>query len=1689
MSLIPARSTTRGSRRRGLAAAATVAVAALLTTGLPALPAVAAPVDLARFGTATASASQDDQDGSFPAEALVDGDAATRWASGNGPDEDVPFEATVQVDLGGTATVDQVAIDWEDAFAVGYSVQVAAASPEVESSWTTLETVVDGDGGRDEVVAPEGTTARWVRVVMTDRTSFDWDAARPHWYGYSAYALQVFGTPEQRAVSFDRATATVGAGAALEVGLGLSGPSDEPVTVGVRTAGGTATPGTDHEPVDELVTFAPGETTATVTLQTLSTGPLTPRRTVGLELVDPSTGTVLGQRATTTVTITPTGDLPNAGAVTVLDDFEGGVPAGYTTWASGPEVTPVLDTVPAGRTGGDGTSDGGQALRATVPGPAAAGSWFGFTHDTPEMDWSAADGFSFWFRGTGSGQPLRYELKNGQSALFEATVVDDTAEWRQVTVFFADLRLKSDPASDQRFDPSRSTGFAVTLTGLGAGTWLFDDVALVERATTVEDFEGDVPLGSATEPVGFFTWAGPVADAVDVSLAVTTLARDGRDDNRVLSGEYEIPSGSWGGFSHNLAESQDWSSYRGIRFWWYASQANNPASPTAGADLKVEIKDGNPAGGSTGETSELWAATFKDNWGSSTSRWKLVELPFSAFTLGGYQPGTGGTNNQTLDLTAAFGYAITFQPGTPAAVGWAVDDVQLYGTPASASSVVVAPQQDVTLVDAGQRAEVGLTLTTTGDEPLEQDVAVDWATADDTAVAGTDYTAASGTVTFPAGTTSGTTEVVAVDTLPAAGPSESRQLRIDLTSTTARVGDGPRVVVGAHDLPYLDPTLPDAERVADLMARMGLEEKVGQMAQAERLGLPSPSDISRYGLGSILSGGGSVPAGGQAVNWADMVDGYQREALSTPLQIPMIYGVDAVHGHSNVVGATIFPHNTGLGAARDPDLVQRIMQVTAQEVRATGIPWTFAPCLCVSRDERWGRSYESFGEDPDLVRTFAAPSVLGLQGDDPTDIGGADEVLATAKHWAGDGGTAYDESVVGTGAYPIDQGVTYADDLAEFTRLHVDPYLPAIEAGVGTIMPSYSAVDLGDGPVRMHENADLNTRLLKGDLGFDGFLISDWEGIDKLPGGTYAEKSVRSVNAGLDMAMAPYNYGQFVDAIVAGVRSGAVSESRVDDAVRRILTEKMELNLFEQPFADRTNIDGVGSAENRAVAREAAGASQVLLQDDGVLPLAKDASLYVAGSSADDLGRQMGGWTISWQGGSGDTTPGTSIAEGLAQVAPEAQVTLSPDASAPTTPGQVGVVVVGERPYAEGQGDVGNNGSSLSLTASDQAVVDRVCGALECVVLVVSGRPQLLGGVLDVADAVVASSLPGSEGAGVADVLFGDRPFAGRLPVSWPASADQVPVNVGDDEYDPAFPYGWGLRTDVPRDRLEGLATSLPAGAARDAVQAVLDADVWSGDGALADAPTALRLLLAAATQLTGTDTATLAAADDLVSLARDLAQAAVVDGTAGAGTSGGASATTADAENALARGLPDVALVGLASVLGVELELPDPGTVTVPATLDPATARPGDTVTVRATGFEPGEELAGTVYSQPQSIGTTEASDAGVGVLAFVVPADLEPGPHRVTLAGAGQVAEATLTVLAVDPGPGGPGGPGAPGAGAPGAGGAGGAGSGPAGTVTAADRLAWTGADPWVGVVGTAALLLLALGAWLVVRRRRLG
>jgi beta-glucosidase len=570
------------------------------------------------------------------------------------------------------------------------------------------------------------------------------------------------------------------------------------------------------------------------------------------------------------------------------------------------------------------------------------------------------------------------------------------------------------------------------------------------------------------------------------------------------------------------------------------------------------------------------------------------------------------------------------------------------------------------------------------------------------------------------------------------------------------------------------PSVEVRARVAALVAQMTLDEKIGQMTQVQWKHLASDSDIATYGLGSVISGGGDSPDPNTPQSWADLVDRFQRAALSSRLAIPIVYGVDAVHGHGNVRGATVFPHNLGLGAARDPALVGAVAQATAEEVAGTGIRWNFAPSVSVARDERWGRTYESFGEVPSIAQSYAT-YVTGTQG---TALGPG-SVLATAKHWIADGGTT--DGVEGGDALLSD---------VELRALHLPPFTAAIDAGVGAVMVAHSSVN----GVPMGGNRSLVTDLLKGELGFDGIVVSDWAGTADVSS-DYATAVRTMVNAGVDMVMVPYDYKTFIATLRDEVNAGRVSGARIDDAVTRILTTKVELGLFEQPYADRSLTAGVGSPAHRALARRAVRESLVLLKNDGaILPLKAGRRILVAGKSGDDIGNQCGGWTIQWQGQSGAITPGTSIVAAIrARAGTQATVSYSRDASLLDPSWDVAVVVIGETPYAEWIGDVDAGG--LELDGEDTATLDAVKrSGVPTVVVVVSGRPLIVTDRLADWQGLVAAWLPGTEGAGVADVLFGDYAPTGTLPITWPRAAAQVPMHAGDPGYDPLFPFGFGLR-------------------------------------------------------------------------------------------------------------------------------------------------------------------------------------------------------------------------------------------------------------------------------------------------------
>jgi beta-glucosidase len=610
---------------------------------------------------------------------------------------------------------------------------------------------------------------------------------------------------------------------------------------------------------------------------------------------------------------------------------------------------------------------------------------------------------------------------------------------------------------------------------------------------------------------------------------------------------------------------------------------------------------------------------------------------------------------------------------------------------------------------------------------------------------------------------------------------------------------------------YTDTSQSVEARIEDLLVRMTLDEKIGQMTQVEKNSI-KPGDITRYFIGSILSGGGGSPEENTPKGWYAMVEGFQNEALATRLQIPILYGVDAVHGHGNLLHATIFPHNIGLGAANNPELMEKIGRATAEEMLATGIPWNFAPVLAVVQDVRWGRTYEGYGEETERVTSLGTSYLKGLQTlteeDNPVP-GQSIFVLATPKHFIGDGSTIWGSSR--TDNYELDQGNMQVPEEV-LRNLYLPPYQNAVEAGALNVMASFSSWK----GTKMHAQQYLLTQVLKEELGFEGFTVSDWQGMDQIFPDDYYASIVTSVNAGVDMNMVPYDYVKFIETMKQAVDNGDIPESRVDEAVRRILHVKFALGLFERPMPDPKYQSSLRSREHLELARQAVRESLVLLRNENdVLPLRKDTPvIFIAGEGGNNIGLQSGGWTLEWQGKPGDDNEGTTILSGVrATAGADTQVEFQrdgdfsefKDAEGNPLIADVGIVVLAEQPYAEGVGDK----ADIALTEEETGMMVRVREQSKTVVVIlISGRPRVITEQLPLADAWVAAWLPGTEGSGIADVLFGDFPFTGKLSYSWPRSNEQLPININNSAEKtgceaPLFPFGYGLEYGEPPPDIE----------------------------------------------------------------------------------------------------------------------------------------------------------------------------------------------------------------------------------------------------------------------------------------------
>jgi beta-glucosidase len=595
---------------------------------------------------------------------------------------------------------------------------------------------------------------------------------------------------------------------------------------------------------------------------------------------------------------------------------------------------------------------------------------------------------------------------------------------------------------------------------------------------------------------------------------------------------------------------------------------------------------------------------------------------------------------------------------------------------------------------------------------------------------------------------------------------------------------------------YKDPSQPVETRVEDLLTRMSMDEKIAQMVQPIQNATPA-EDVEAFSLGAVLSTAESISESNSLADWTRIPGAYLEAAARTRLGIPLLYGVDSMHGFGHVNGATIFPHNIGLGATCDPELVEKIGRAVAEEMRAAGIPWSFGPVVAVPQDIRWGRSYEGFSEDTALVTELSKAYILGFQTLPPGYAAAPGQVYfggATAKHFIGDGGTIWGSSrmILFDVPFMLDQGNAQLPE-AELRSLFLPPYQAAVEADVMSIMASYSSWR----GTKMHAQKYLLTNLLKGELGFKGFIVADCAGIEQVDADYYTAV-VTSINAGVDMSMCPASHITFMGTLRTAVEEGDVNETRIEDAVRRILRAKFKLGLFEKPYADPSLTATVGSVEHRALARQAVRESLVLLKNDNhALPIDKNISrILLAG--IDNTGIQSGGWTLEWQGVTENLKGATTIYEGLkAALGPATRVDYDSSGSflGFTGTAPVGIVTVGELPYAEGIADK----ADLRLSAQDIQIIKQVRTKVDkLVVVILSGRPLVITDQYQSADAWVAAWLPGSEGEGVADALLGDTPFTGKLPYTWPRSNEQLPINENNAAGKtgceaPLFPFGYGL--------------------------------------------------------------------------------------------------------------------------------------------------------------------------------------------------------------------------------------------------------------------------------------------------------
>ncbi|MGL1936358.1 MAG: glycoside hydrolase family 3 C-terminal domain-containing protein [Fibrobacterales bacterium] len=1321
--------------------------------------------------------SSTNEGSNYTASKTVDGDATTRWSS------DFSDPQWITIDLEAQYQIKSITLDWETAASKAYEIEVS----DDNTTWTSIYSTLNGNGGTDNLSV--NGLGRYIRLTGTSRTT-EW--------GHSLFAFDVYGLP---GVTYDLTVTTVGNGTVT--------PNQGSFVEG-ETVGLTATPASGSRFVEwtgDLV----GTNINTTIIMDDHKNITALFEEIPTYLVEYSSiGTGSGS-----ITSSISGPLFEEGAI-VTFTASATSDSRFIQWSDG--VTDPIKTITI-------------SAPLTLTAEFMAIPRYTLTTNTSGL-------------GTGSVEisPVQSDYIEGALVSLHASAAIGSrfVEWQGAltsTQVDAQLTMSSDKEVTAIFEPIPT--YTITTSTTGSGTIALSPVGGIYN-------EGDI-ITLTAEPTHFWqldSWGGalsgsdlthtititsdlvvsaafseipnqaPIADAGSDQFAYpqNLITLDGSNSSDPDFRPNPL-SYTWSQISGPTIELSDISAVNptftptDIATYTFALIVSDGDLPSPADQVVITIEeevteelifavnaggslftddngivyeaDNNYSGGKTASTTKAISGTQNDNlyqterWGASTYAIPATPGEYRIEFLFAETYWTA-SNKRVFDISAEGNTVINNldivnEVGTLTRYDITVEDIVVTdGTLSIEFHNASVDQPKISAFRVYKTADIfygGFSVDTEfGSAPL--------------AVQFTDQSSDK-TISWAWDFGDGTTSIVQN---PQHTYSANGVFSVSLTITNVH---GETVVVTKNDLIEISDVNPYEAQADALISQMSLEEKIGQMIQVEYPSV-SHSEIRDYGIGSILGGGSWVPGNNTVTDWSNTIDGAQDAAINSRLGIPMVFAADMVHGHAKLYGATVLPHNIGLGATNNPELVYEMGRITKVEGLAAGVPWNFAPCVAVVRDERWGRTNEGFGETPDINSRMGDMQILGMQGDDGSwEI----DMAPSIKHYLGDGGTAWGSSESGR----INPGVAYLND-AEIRSIHLPPYESAVDLDVASVMISYSSWHNTETGVERPTHLDgyLINDILKGELGFKGVVLSDWDGISRAGDGYTAWTVADGINAGIDMVMVPSAWKTFRSALIQAHSNGWVSMSRINDAVKRILMMKYRLGLFENPWVKRELHSQVGNSAHRDLARQAVRESLVLLKNENnALPISKNEKVVVVGPWASRIGAQSGGWTIDWQGDIDHNIIGTSIYDGINQLGNNVWYDEYGNNLADA---DVVVVVVGESPYAESQGDHTDGSSSVYLSQNPHAdLVGKVANSGKKVVTVLlSGRPMIINPEYNASDAFVAAWLPGSEGLGVAEVLFGDYNFSGTLPHSWPESYSQIPINLGDGQT-PKFIYGYGL--------------------------------------------------------------------------------------------------------------------------------------------------------------------------------------------------------------------------------------------------------------------------------------------------------